>query len=88
MGIRDKLAGIPQDKLLHGISCQLIAFYTARLVKLFAPEWIAFCAGFIIAVIIGIIKELIDSRKKDNFFDMSDVLADGIGASVGAIMSI
>lgn len=80
----EKLAGIGTDKLLHFNACLFVAYLTARLLPCCTVE--RMLAGFALAVLIGVGRELYDEGEKGNTFDWSDLLADVTGAAVGAAM--
>ncbi len=80
----EKLAGIGTDKLLHFNACLFVAYLTARLLPCCTVESIL--AGFAFAVLIGFGKELYDEGQEGNTFDWSDLLADVVGATIGAVM--
>lgn len=82
----EKLAGIGTDKLLHFNACLFVAYLTARLLPCCTVESIL--AGFAFAVLIGFGKELYDEAQEGDMFDWSDLLADVVGAAVGAMMGL
>ena len=45
----------------------------------------SFWIGFTLAMIVGVGKELYDSRNGGSGFSGEDIIADGIGATVGAL---
>lgn len=84
--IADRLAGIGSDKYLHFLACQAIAFLTAKIGGCFVSAGWALLTGFSFAVVIGFVKELRDKRQVGNVFSWSDIIADVMGAIVGAGM--
>lgn len=44
--------------------------------------------GFIVAVLIGVAKELYDKRKSETGFDWVDLVADILGAFLGALICV
>lgn len=80
----EKLAGIGTDKLLHFNACLFVAYLTARLLPCCTVE--RMLAGFALAVLIGVGRELYDEGQEGNTFDWHDLLADMTGAAVGVVM--
>lgn len=80
----EKLAGIGTDKLLHFNACLFVAYLTARLLPCCTVE--RMLAGFALATLIGVGRELYDEGQEGNMFDWHDLLADVVGATVGAAM--
>lgn len=80
----EKLAGIGTDKLLHFNACLFVAYLTARLLPCCTVE--RMLAGFALAVLIGVGRELYDEGQEGNTFDWHDLLADVAGATVGVVM--
>lgn len=69
---------IPKDKTQHFIGSIPIGIVAADLLPEH-PKWVQ--VG--VATIPGLLKELQDRRNPANFFDVKDLLADAIGATVG-----
>lgn len=84
LNVIKKLAGIGTDKLLHFNACLFVAYLTARLLP--CCTVVCMLAGFDLAVLIGVGKELYDEGQEGNTFDWGDLLADVVGAAVGAVM--
>ena len=82
--LMEKFAGIGTDKLLHFNACLFVAYLTARLLPCCTVE--RMLAGFALAVLIGVRKELYDEAQEGNTFEWHDLLADVAGAAVGAVM--
>lgn len=80
----EKLAKIGTDKLLHFNACLFVAYLTARLLPCCTVE--RMLAGFALAVLIGVGRELYDEGQEGNTFDWHDLLADVAGATVGVVM--
>lgn len=80
----EKLASIGTDKLLHFNACLFVAYLTARLLP--CCTVVCMLAGFDLAVLIGVGKELYDEGQEGNTFDWGDLLADVAGATVEAMM--
>lgn len=80
----EKLASIGTDKLLHFNACLFVAYLTARLLPCCMVE--RMLAGFALAVLIGVGRELYDEGQEGNTFDWHDLLADMTGAAVGVVM--
>ena len=84
--IADRLAGIGSDKYLHFLACQMISFLTAKIGGCFVSAGWAAITGLSVAVMVGWIKELRDSRQAGNMFSWGDICADLAGAIAGAVM--
>lgn len=69
---------IPKDKTQHFIGSIPIGIMAADLLQEY-PKWVQVGA----ATIPGLIKELQDRRNTANHFDVKDLWADVIGATVG-----
>jgi len=67
---------IAPDKWMHYASCLTIAVLVGM---------IAWYVGLIAALLAGILKELWDSSKDDNYFCWDDMKANAVGAIVGTI---
>lgn len=83
------LVKVDADKLLHFIVCMLIVLVVARIDTLVWQSGIllAVAIGGIVAVVIGLIKELVDFFTEKNF-DVGDLLADIAGAVAGMVLAI
>jgi len=80
MRIVDKLAKVGSDKFLHLLACQVIAFVAAYLESLADGRYIGAAMGFVVAMAVGIVKEMTDKSV-----DKGDLVADFIGAVTGAL---
>ena len=78
--LKNWLAGIPHDKLLHFIAGGVIASFFAIVVGASAEYCVLFSA------IAGCIKEAIDEWKKHGSWSYSDLLATTLGGLVIQIM--
>lgn len=86
---------IEKDKLMHFLVCLAVAFFFSCLgtnvVYRLAPEALGLrilmgaAAGFVAAMLLGIEKEVDDSRMAGNHFCWKDLLADILGAAVGSL---
>ena len=73
------------DKQLHMACTTLISFVAAGWASENGyTESEAFWIGFSSAMFIGVLKEAYDARDGGSGFDGRDLLADGIGASLGS----
>ena len=79
---------IGQDKILHFTACFVIAaFFAAVLKEFFYPYiYIAILAAWMISMLVGIIKEYMDSKEKNNKWDNLDLMFDFYGASLGSFV--
>lgn len=75
-----------QDKLLHILVVFCIAALIGALIAHIPPhkEWTTAIVSFIVALLVGIGKEIRDSREKGNHFCVWDIVADIIGAVLGS----
>ena len=79
---------IAKDKKLHFICCMLIAFATTILIGLLSNWYVGSIAGLLTAMGTGVGKEYGDKINPYNKWDWYDILADFIGAVVGASIGI
>lgn len=83
------ISGVGKDKLLHFIAGLLITQIVYDVWCLIINKsYIGIIVGFIIAVIIGVLKEIYDKHHKGHSFEWYDMLAANIGALLGAIILI
>ena len=75
-----------QDKLLHICVAFCIAALFGSLLAHIPPhnEWTTAIVASIVALLVGIGKEIRDSREKGNHFCVWDIVADIIGAVLGS----
>ena len=71
------------DKVSHFSACFAIAAIGARLMEIIAPKECAIIAGFVVAVIVGLVKEMYDNGKSGDHFCKWDFIADIVGALGG-----
>ena len=69
--IANFLCSFTSDRYVHFIVCIILV----QLVSLFIPFYYA----MLIVFILGLSKEIYDSRQKDDKFDIKDLLADSLG---------
>lgn len=83
------------DKLWHFCVCFVVAFFVACLANLAlysafpvlrgkANVFISMAIAFVVALAIGVYKEVKDSKQTGNHFCWKDLLADAIGAAIGS----
>ena len=87
------LKKIRKDHLLHFTVCLLLAWTAARVACAVMPgglrhRLMAVGLGAMIAVLVGVAKELRDDRQEGNRLSRSDLLADLLGAVAGAAMTL
>lgn len=77
------------DKVCHYLVCLLISLLTILTMSMLmgVSTWISGIVGFIITVIIGILKEVYDS-KHGGIFDKRDLTADIIGGISGTVIGV
>ena len=75
-----------QDKLLHIFVVFCMAVLFGALIAHIPPhnEWTTAIVAFIVALLVGIGKEIRDSRENGNHFCVWDIVADIIGAVLGS----
>ena len=79
--IANFLCSFTSDKYVHFIVCIILV----QLIALFIPFYYA----MLIVFILGLGKEIFDSKQKDNKFDIKDLLADILGIIIeGLILMI
>ena len=79
--IANFLCSFTSDKYVHFIGCIILV----QLIALFIPFYYA----MLIVFILGLGKEIFDSKQKDNKFDIKDLLADILGIIIeGLILMI
>ena len=79
--IANFLCSFTSDKYVHFIVCMILV----QLIALFIP----FYCAMLIVFILGLSKEIFDSKQKDNKFDVKDLLADILGIIIeGLILMI
>ena len=69
--IANFLCSFTSDKYIHFIVCMILV----QLIALFIPFYYA----MLIVFILGLGKEIFDSKQKDDKFDVKDLLADILG---------
>ena len=69
--IANFLCSFTSDKYVHFIVCMILV----QLIALFIPFYYA----MLIVFILGLGKEIFDSKQKDDKFDVKDLLADILG---------
>lgn len=69
--IANFLCSFTSDRYVHFIVCMILV----QLIALFIPFYYA----MLIVFILGLGKELFDSKQKDDKFDIKDLLADILG---------
>ena len=79
---------ISKDKKLHFTCCMLIALATTILIGLLSNWYAGGLAGLLTAMGTGVGKEYGDKINPYNKWDWYDILADFIGAVVGASIGI
>lgn len=77
---------IGMDKLVHACVCALITFLVSLSVSVFSSEdaWVCAAVGGMVAVFVGIVKELMDFFNNKPF-DTKDLLADIVGSVFGFV---
>ena len=79
--IANFLCSFTSDKYIHFIICMILV----QLIALFIPFYYA----MLIVFILGLGKEIFDSKQKDNKFDVKDLLVDIFGIIIeGLILMI
>ena len=79
--IANFLCSFTSDKYVHFIVCMILV----QLISLFIPVLYA----MLIVFILGLCKEIFDSKQKDDKFDIKDLLADILGIIIeGLILMI
>ena len=69
--IANFLCSFTSDRYVHFIVCMILV----QLISLFIPFYYA----MLIVFLIGLLKEIFDSKQKDDKFDVKDLLADILG---------
>ena len=79
--IANFLCSFTSDKYVHFIVCMILV----QLIALLIPFYYA----MLIVFLIGLLKEIFDSKQKDDKFDVKDLLADILGIIIeGLILMI
>ena len=79
--IANFLCSFTSDKYVHFIVCMILV----QLISLFIPFYYA----MLIVFLIGLLKEIFDSKQKDDKFDVKDLLTDILGIIIeGLILMI
>ena len=76
--IANFLCSFTSDKYVHFIVCMILV----QLISLFIPVLYA----MLIVFILGLCKEIFDSKQKDDKFDIKDLLADNLGIVIGGLI--
>ena len=76
------------DKTCHALACALITIViTGMMLKVTESLVFSVIGGAVVAVLVGVYKELVDKYDGEEF-DKMDLLADCIGTVIGVILSI
>lgn len=77
------------DKVCHYLVCLLISLLTILTMSMLmgVSTWISGMIGFLFSVMIGILKEVYDS-KHGGIFDKKDLLADITGSVSGTVIGV
>jgi len=86
--LRTLISLIPQDKLIHGITCFSITFFIIKAISSIIGLIASIIIANIITITIGYLKEKLDNKEKNNTFDKQDFIADIIGSIIGTIFAI
>lgn len=78
--IANFLCSFTSDKYIHFIVCMILV----QLISLFIPVLYA----MLIVFILGLCKEIFDSKQKDDKFDVKDLLADILGIIIEGLILI
>lgn len=78
--IANFLCSFTSDKYVHFIVCMILV----QLISLFIPFYYA----MLIVFILGLCKEIFDSKQKDDKFDVKDLLADILGIIIEGLILI
>ena len=79
--IANFLCSFTSDRYVHFIVCMILV----QLIALFIPFYYA----MLIVFILGLGKEIFDSKQKDDKFDVKDLFADNLGIVIeGLILMI
>lgn len=76
--IANFLCSFTSDRYVHFIVCMILV----QLISLFIPVLYA----MLIVFILGLCKEIFDSKQKDDKFDIKDLLADNLGIVIGGLI--
>lgn len=76
--IANFLCSFTSDKYVHFIVCMILV----QLIALFIPVLYA----MLIVFILGLSKEIFDSKQQDDKFDVKDLLADILGIIIGGLI--
>ena len=76
---------LEKDKIQHFGACLLVGLVASIIIAIISKGyWSASISGIMSGIAIGIGKEYGDSKAIGNWWDWRDILADAIGAVVGA----
>lgn len=79
--IADFICSFTSDRYVHFIVCMILV----QLISLLIPFYYA----MMIVFLIGLFKEIYDSKQKDDKFDIKDLFADSLGIIIeGLILMI
>lgn len=79
--IANFICSFSTDKYVHFIVCMILV----QLISLLIPFYYA----MIVVFILGLFKEIYDSKQKDDKFDLKDLFADSLGIIIeGLILMI
>ena len=78
--ISNFLCSFTSDRYVHFIVCMILV----QLVFLLIPFYYA----MLIVFILGLSKEIYDSKQKDNKFDIKDLFADSLGIIIEGLIVI
>ena len=78
--IANFICSFTSDKYVHFIVCMILV----QLISLFIPVLYA----MLIVFILGLCKEIFDSKQKDDKFDIKDLLADILGIIIEGLILI
>lgn len=69
--------GVQSDKVLHFLVCFFVTFVLSFINPIF---------GAVVALIVGLYKEFIDSHKVGNYWSWGDILADLAGVAAAVVL--
>lgn len=79
---------IELDKIMHGLSCYAVCTITFFVLLLVAKPWVSFVASLIVGCVAGAGKELYDKYTPGHVASKADLIADGIGMAVAAVLEV
>lgn len=83
------LPQIPFDKKLHFIVSAILAAFFGLFVGYFKlTTFVCILIAWVCAFMIGIVKEIIDSKQVGNHFCYKDLIADALGCTLGALTGL